>query len=215
MRWMRDVVAAVGLVAVVGGAVYFKRAQREEEAMFHRAQTDVRRMELEIKYRAATKTTELNARGWPVTIDPAWFQAGAPGNPMLSDDRPWVEVAGTQQAELMHPPVRMAVDKSLAAFWYNPYQGVVRARVPVMVSDDKATELYNRINSVSVSSIFVRESVADRPPPMTPAVPAGSDNKTDANTKPSPEAASSTGEPAADEPVSTFTVRDVDKRKSK
>lgn len=208
MRWMRDIVAALGLVAVVGGTVYFKRAQREEEAMFQRAQTDLRRMELEIKYRAATKTTELNARGWPVTIDPAWFQAGAPDNPLLDDDRPWVEVAGTQQAELMHPPVRMAVDGELAAFWYNPYQGVIRARVPVMVSDDKATELYNRINSVSVSSIFVRESVADRPRPAQ--APSGKpvDNKPDANAGDKPTETS-----AAEPPTATFTVRNVDKRK--
>lgn len=210
MRWMRDIVAALGLVAVVGGAVYFKRAQREEEAMFQRAQTDLRRMELEIKYRAATKTTELNARGWPVTIDPSWFQAGAPDNPLLDDDRPWVEVAGTQQAEFMHPPVRMAVDEHLAAFWYNPYQGVIRARVPVMVSDDKATELYNRVNSVSVSSIFVRESVADRPKQAPPPPANPDDNKPDAKADPAPTETSS-----AEPPTSTFTVRNVDKRKSR
>lgn len=210
MRWMRDMVAALGLVAVVGGAVYFQRARREEEAMFQKAQTDLRRMELEIKYRAATKTTELNGRGWPVTIDPAWFQGNAPSNPMLEDGRPWVEVAGTQQAEFMHPPIRMAVDKELAAFWYNPYQGVVRARVPVMVSDDKATELYNRINGVSVSSIFVRESVADRPkavPAKPVTVPGIEEPKSETTTSSAVEQSSTEPAPAADKPVATFTVR--------
>lgn len=170
MRWMRDIVAAAGLAAVIGGAVYFNRARKADDALLQRAQGEVKRMEQEIKYRAATKTAELNARGWPVTIDPAWFQNGAPGNALLDEERPWVEVAGTQQADFMHPPVRMAVDGSLAAFWYNPYQGVIRARVPVMVSDDKATEMYNKVNGVSMSSIFAREAVADRPktPPAAP-----------------------------------------------
>lgn len=165
MRWMRDVVAAVGLLGIVGGAVYLQRERRESESLIQMAQTDLRRMELEIKYRAATKTAELNARGWPVTVDPAWFADKPPDNPLLENNRPWVEVAGTSQAELLHPPVRMAINSELASFWYNPYQGVVRARVPVMVSDEKATELYNKINGVVMPSIFVRESVADRPKP--------------------------------------------------
>lgn len=200
MRWMRDVVAAIGLVSVVGGALYVQRAHREEEALFQLAQSDVRRMELEIKYRAATKTTELNGRGWPVTVDPSWFQNDPPVNPLLDDDRPWVEVAGTQQADLLHPPVRMAVDKDLAAFWYNPYQGIVRARVPVMVSDDQATALYNRINGVGMASIFTREPAADRPAKAETPKPAD-------------------GEQAAghkeEKPVATFTVRRVDRPRSK
>lgn len=207
MRWMRDVVAAVGVISLVGGTLYLQRARRAEDALFQQAQTDVRRMELEIKYRAATKTSDLNARGWPVTIDPAWFQHNPPANALLDDDRPWVEVAGTAQAELMHPPVRMAVDRDLAAFWYNPYQGVIRARVPVMVSDDKATELYNRINGVGMPSIFVRESVADRPQPVI---------------LPAPDSAKASGGDAAtlqnrvdEKPVATFTIRKLDAKPSR
>lgn len=203
MRWMRDVVAAIGLVGVVGGGLYLQRQQQEEERIFQTAQSDVRRLEMEIKYRAATKSADLNARGWPVTIDPSWFKDSPPINPLLADDRPWVEVAGTQQAELQHPPVRMAVDNQLAAFWYNPYQGVVRARVPVMVSDEKATELYNRINGVVMPSIFVRESVADRPKPLTPpATPQAPAGETEA-----PGSAKK-----AEEPVATFTIRRNDRK---
>jgi hypothetical protein len=201
MRWMRDVVAAIGLVAVVGGTLYIQREHREEESIFQTAQGDVRRMEMEIKYRAATKTTDLNARGWPVTVDPSWFKGSPPINSLLDDDRPWVEVAGTNQAELLHPPVRMAVDNQLAAFWYNPYQGVIRARVPVMVSDEKATDLYNRVNGVVMPSIFVRESVADRVKPVTPPAPA-----TDDVTQPAPASQ------PEEKPVATFTIRRTDRK---
>jgi len=158
---MRDIVALLGAAALGGGYLYMERDKKSQEAIVSRAGTDLRRMELEVKYRAASKSADLNARGWPVTIDPTWFEGEAPDNPLVDNDRPWVEVAGTSQAELTNPPVRMTVDKSLASFWYNPYQGVVRARVPVMVNDEQATQLYNRINGTMMASIFSREI----PPP--------------------------------------------------
>lgn len=173
MRWLRDLVAVLGIVVLGGGALYMQREQRRDEAVTNQAEAGLRRMDLEVKYRAASKSTELNARGWPVTIDPAWFEGDAPENPILDSDRPWVEVAGMSQCDLLHPPVRMAVDNSLAAFWYNPYQGVVRARVPVMVSDEQATRLYNRVNGTAIASIFAREtpipSMQSKPEPTKSA----------------------------------------------
>lgn len=175
MRWMRDIVALIGAAALGGGYLYVERTKKANEAVVTRTSADLRRMELEVKYRAASKSAELNARGWPVTIDPAWFENSAPDNTLVDSDRPWVEVAGMSQAELTHPPVRMTVDNSLASFWYNPYQGIVRARVPVMVSDEDATALYNRVNGTYLASIFIREN----PPPSmtsqgaTPTKPAG------------------------------------------
>ena len=65
-----------------------------------------------------------------------------------------VEVAGEADAHLLHPRVRMTVDEEMAGFWYNPYQGIVRARVPVLVSDKDATELYNRLNNASLTSLL-------------------------------------------------------------
>jgi hypothetical protein len=58
----------------------------------------------------------------------------------------------------------MAFDRSIAAFWYNPANGVVRARVPVTISDQRATELYNRINGVFLTSIFEGLSIPDDRP---------------------------------------------------
>jgi hypothetical protein len=49
----------------------------------------------------------------------------------------------------------------MAAFWYNPYQGILRARVPVMISDEESLSVYNRINSSSLTSIFPKGSGGD------------------------------------------------------
>lgn len=164
MRWVRDLALLVVIAALVGGVVIHLRRSRDQEQMVQQAASEVLRMETELKYRSATRTTELNARGWPVTIDPKWFNESRPPiNLLVSQNRPWVEVASADQAGLMHPRVRVAVEESLAAFWYNPYQGVVRARVPVMMNDDATLDVYNRVNACGLASLFWHEKPIPTP----------------------------------------------------
>jgi hypothetical protein len=92
-----------------------------------------------------------------------------------------VEVASEEEAGLVHPTVRIALDEKSAAFWYNPYQGVVRARVPVEMTDEAATALYNTINRTNIASIHWHETPMDIPKPKQdkPAVTdAGKDGTT-------------------------------------
>ncbi|MBC7835588.1 MAG: hypothetical protein H7Y88_10890 [Phycisphaerales bacterium] len=164
MRWLLDILAVLTLLGLLAGAVLYQREKLRREAVLERAATDVRRLELEVKFRAVTKAVPLNDAGWPLTIDPAWFGTEAPRNSLLPGERAWMEVAADAQAGLQHPPVRMAVHGDEAAFWYNPRQGVVRARVPSMVSDAQATETYNRVNGTGLRSIFEKEEIESRPP---------------------------------------------------
>lgn len=154
MRWFLD---AIGLLTAVGlllGVLAYQRAKERKEAVVERATCEVRRLGLEIKYRAASRIGVLNGRGWPVTVDPGWFGTDPPRNDLLAGARPWLEVATIDEAGLEHPPVRMAIREDMAAFWYNPYQGLVRARVPVLVSDADSLALYNRLNGCGLVSIF-------------------------------------------------------------
>lgn len=161
MRLLVDLVVLATLLAVIAGAVLHNRAVERERAAIQEVKQDLRRIEQALRVKAATGATEVNGRGWPIEIDPDWFPDNPPQNRLLTPDRPWLEIAPPEYAELIHPPVRMAFDRSIAAFWYNPANGVVRARVPVTISDLRATELYNRINSVSLSSIFEGLSIPD------------------------------------------------------
>jgi hypothetical protein len=189
MRWVRDLALLIIITGFIGGGIVYLRMQREQERLVQQATADVLRLETELKYRSATGQTELNARGWPVTVDPKWFDGRPPVNSLVSPNRPWVEVAGTEQAGLLHPPVRMAVDETLAGFWYNPYQGIVRARVPVMMSDERSLEVYNRINSCFLAGLYWREK-----PIPTP----------DLNTEtPTEQTAGETAPPASDATAST------------
>lgn len=184
VRTLRDIIALLLLVVLVGGGAWYVRETRRRDAAVQAVAGDVRRIELEVKFRAATNGAELNARGWPLTVDPAWFAENPPLNQLLPADHPWLEVAGAEDASLTHPEARMAVDPSVAAFWYNPAQGIVRARVPVMLSDADATVLYNTVNGTNLPSMFWIEPRTSTPTDPRPTRDAETSDRA-APTRPS------------------------------
>lgn len=157
MRRIVDIVALVTLlVCGLGLALWYRQAQSEER-LIRQTMTDLRRLEREVLVRAATRTDHPGGLDYPPTIDPAWFGDDPPRNALLSaglaGERPWLEVARPDQADLTDPPVRIALTTRDAAFWYNPALGIVRARVSSNVSDKRALEIYNRINGTNLESI--------------------------------------------------------------
>jgi hypothetical protein len=171
MRRIVDIAALLVVAAVVVGVLWLRTTRQREVDLAGVVAGELARFQQEVLRRAATGAGDVNARGWPVTINPDWFGGRPPQNGLLSPDRPWVEVATPEQAHLMHPEVRLAIDRSLAAFWYNPYQGVVRTRVPAAVSDQGSLELYNRLNRCALASIFQ----AEPGPHIEPVAPAPAD----------------------------------------
>jgi hypothetical protein len=165
MRWIRDIMLLALLSAIAAGVLWYQSQKADEQAILDRTTANTQRLEREVRFRAATKAGELNARGWPMTVDPTWFDSDPPQNFLVTDDRPWIEVAGPEDAGLQHPPIRLTLDDKTAAFWYNPYEGIVRARVPIQMTDDAATAMYNAVNQVSISSINWHEKPIDVPKP--------------------------------------------------
>jgi hypothetical protein len=162
------ILAAAGLVGGLG-AIHLEETRFQEKVI--QLAEDVREFEQMIKVRAATKDVELNGRGWPITIDPGWFNGQPPRNTLLSPDRPWVDVATPEDAGLVDPRIRIALDEQYASFWYNPYQGIVRARVPLRISDSLTLETYNAVNGTSLASIYrIADDSGD--PVAAPTAPA-------------------------------------------
>lgn len=154
---MRRIVDALGVLVILAIGllvVIVEQGRRSDDQVIADASQALRRFEREVRVRAATDDVVVNGRGWPVTIDPGWFSGAPPENPLLTRDRPWVEVAAPNQAHQLHPDSPVAFDSSVASFWYNPYNGVIRARVPHSLSDKQALELYNRVNGTALASIF-------------------------------------------------------------
>lgn len=178
-RWMVDTAIVLSAATLLGGLYYLSKERAVTQRTEIRVAEDVRRFQEELALRAASGlATTRNPRGWPVTVDPAWFGDNPPRNDLLSGDRPWVTVAPPEHAELLHPPVRAAVDPTSPSFWYNPYQGVVRALVPMLVSEQSTIDLYNRVNNVRIVSLFeiLKPTIPAGPDePLTPTQPAAAD----------------------------------------
>jgi hypothetical protein len=96
--------------------------------------------------RAALRDVPVSSRGYPLTIDPEWFEGTLPWNDLLGPSQPWLELAHQDQKDLVHPPDPFVIERTQAGFWYNPHTGHVRARVPAQASESASVELYNRVN---------------------------------------------------------------------
>lgn len=154
MRRVVDIAIVAAVVSACAGGWLWMRAGAEEDAVIEATRQAVAQLQREVRSRAGTGQAELNERGWPLEVDPKWFEGQAPRNELISPDRPWLEIAPLEQMDLEHPPDRIAIDRRAAAFWYNPARGVVRARVSPGVSDRRTTEIYNEVNSTALASIF-------------------------------------------------------------
>ena len=165
MRWVVDSLVALMIAGIVTGVVLNVRRQEQYELARETVRGDVQRFHQQIKLQAALGKVELSEQGYPLTIDPEWFtkdDGGMPQNPLLDDQHPWLEIAGPNQMLLVHPPTRTAANRRLAKFWYNPYTGMLRARVPDSVSDSETVEVYNYINNCSLENLFVSGSILDQ-----------------------------------------------------
>ncbi len=198
LRRVVDVVCALSVVGLVAAILYYANDEVQERQSILAVATDVQRFRQALMTRAAYNGASLNARGWPTTIDPAWFTSDPPRNMLVTPDRPWVEVATADEAMLKDPMVRMTISTTQASFWYNPYQGIIRARVPVAINDRKALELYNAINGTALDSIYA------------PAMPA-STFPADAE-KPEPATEPLSTPSASAEPIA-LTPQDLDPTK--
>ena len=166
-RCVRIGYIAMVVVLIAGSllAVGVGRAQTDaHERAMTATQAAVRRLNKEIRVHSALKDCELNGRGWPISIDPAWFGHDLPRNLLVDQGLPWLEVAADADLELEHPAERLVTTRADAAFWYNPAKGIVRARVGAFVSDERGLDAYNRVNGASLKSLFGTAT--------TPAAPA-------------------------------------------
>ena len=162
MRILLDVVAITTVIGLVILFTVVDRRQVQEQDDVMQVVEGLRSLQQQLHYNAAAERAELNQSGWPDVIDPAWFGNDPPRNLLVkSPTRPWLQIAGPEEASLEDPLMRMAVNDGVAGFWYNPYNGVVRARVPVMVSDQDAVNLYNRINNTALVSVFPSKNQID------------------------------------------------------
>lgn len=156
LRRIVDVVA-LGLCLVVVTLVVIQQTRNESvESVVVQTELSLAHFHEVLKVQATTNGVAVNGRGWPNTIEGHWFDDDPPLNHLLTGDRPWVEIAPAEDADRDHPadPVTFDADgQKAASFWYNPYRGVVRARVAPQINEDESLALYNRVNGVFLATL--------------------------------------------------------------
>lgn len=150
-------VLALGLCVVVGSLVMIQQSRSESvENVVTQTELALARFHSVLKVQATTRGVAVNGRGWPNTIEGHWFDDEPPRNHLLTGDRPWVEIAPVEEADRDHPSDPVAFDTAEfkpASFWYNPYRGVVRARVAPQINEHATLTLYNRVNGVFLTTL--------------------------------------------------------------
>lgn len=170
MRLLHILMAAVTIAFGVLLLSWHARRGADERNLVETTRASLHRLDAQIKLRAAVSgaaeagvsltdpafsdiTTSVNQRGWPTTIEAEWFGSTPPLNALVPAGCPWIEIASGEELGRNNPSVRVALDRSTAAFWYNPALGIVRARVGPTATDKRAIELYNELNSTSVAAV--------------------------------------------------------------
>ena len=166
MRRAVDAVCVLAAVAVLAVVAFALSASFREKATVGGVTRALAQFQRQLSIQAAAREREHHSSGWPETIELAWFGDNPPRNPLVSPDRPWVEIATPDQAELTDPPVRVAVSTAYAAFWYNPAKGIVRARVPLKMSEAASVELYNQVNGADIDEGYIPFTPPPKPAPV-------------------------------------------------
>jgi hypothetical protein len=179
MRRAVDFVAAAAVLAVGAGLGGYFYIQQQYSQQIATVSQGLRRFEQVLAFRGASKEAETSERGWPLTVQPEWFSSDTPRNLLVTQDRPWLEIATSEQADLQDPPLRIALSSTTASFWYNPYKGVIRARVPVAISDERALDLYNKVNGTALDNIYCADAAPTPKPDPAPAPTSPSEQSQD------------------------------------
>ena len=159
MRLLVDSLFALMLCAVLAAVVIHTRSQQNVKHALKATRADVQRFQRQVTLQAALGLVEQNEGGFPAKIEPKWFNGHLPRNPLIGPGHPWLEMAGYEQRDLIHPPDRTAFDTHVAQFWYNAHTGQIRARVPPGLGDSDAVEMYNFINDCDLPELLADGSL--------------------------------------------------------
>lgn len=154
MRLFMDSMVALMLATIFAAVIFYNRSTNDASAQQDLARAEVRRFQQQIALQTALSQVQRNERGYPASVEVEWFAGKLPANPLLDIDHPWLEIAGAEQRDLLHPPERAAVSAVLAKFWYNPSNGIIRARIPAGISDAATISMYNFVNDSELPELF-------------------------------------------------------------
>ena len=151
MRLLPHALIALMLLTIGAGVAWRTTTARSESKTRLTARESVIQLQQQIHLQAATLPSD-GTRRFPESIEPEWFEDGVPRNALLGAGHAWVEVDLEADINQEHPESPIAYDKTHAEFWYNPLNGLIRARVPSGTSEARAVATYNDVNETELDS---------------------------------------------------------------
>ena len=134
----------LGILVLGGGRVYADA--RQEDRMISTARIAKERLHSEIRLRSALDGNAVTAQGWVRDVPIEWFNP-VPMNPWFeSTERRWLEVAAPEDGRRRDPREIAVSRPDQAAWWFNPGNGEVRARVPQLGTSAATQALYDLVN---------------------------------------------------------------------
>jgi len=152
-------VLGTGILLMALAAAVYTLHERQQQSIREEAVAATERslavIRSEVKRRVGLGDGPFSPSGWPAKVNESWFGDRELGNALLPEITGLsVEVAGEEEAMLTHPAKTFVGEQETSAYWYNPYLGIVRARVPYQRTDGETLALYNNVNDCELSTLF-------------------------------------------------------------
>ena len=166
MRFVFPILLVAVLAALA--ALFFTQQRHVAQVADAKQQTrdDLDRLTERTAYHGALEqsqrpTVDPDALPFPLEVRLEWFGDDVPRN-RLAPGHPWIDVAPYGD-ESTHPPDPVLLRPDQAGIWYNPNNGMFRARVQPGVGDAETLAFYNRVNDSDLPDLS-RDLSADRAP---------------------------------------------------
>jgi hypothetical protein len=150
MRLIVDSLIAIMLLMVVAGVVTHYRQQQQQQADIQFVREALHRLRDQVVYRKALDDADKLTAFYPKRVQPRWFSDTLPLNVLVNSHHPWVDQAPAGDTA-GHPPDPVVAGPDQAGFWYNPHNGIFRARVPRQGTRKETLALYNKVNGTNLS----------------------------------------------------------------
>ncbi len=140
-----ELMIVASVLAVLAAIALPRFASSNQEAELNVLATNVRSI--------STKITGEYARtgAYPAAIDASWFADGEPDHPHNTIGLPMFQASNWPGIE--HPTNKVLKAGVAGAYFYNPANGVFRARVSDQGSESATLDAYNKVNQSSETSL--------------------------------------------------------------
>lgn len=152
MRRVLDILIVAMVIGLIVSLFVWRQELTRSDGRVEGVRNALNTLREELSVRSALADTEGQTTRHPIRIEADWFAQGLPVNAFVHANQPWMDIADVDDfAPFPTDPILKKSEQ--AGFWYNPNLGVIHARTPEQFTDQRTLDLYNQVNSTSLSEL--------------------------------------------------------------